>query len=84
MLLKLSLLETQSQSFLSSTCKNLHFEQRLWNLRFRSIFVRALADGSPYRTIGSSSNDDGDGSENVTIKTNSRFFKRRRDYSNSL
>ena len=34
--------------------------------------------------IGSFSNDNGDGSENVTIKMNSRFFKRRRDYSNSL
>ena len=33
---------------------------------------------------GSFSNNDGDGSENVAIKMNSRFFKRRRDYSNSL
>ena len=27
------------------------------------------------------SNDDGDGSESFTVKMNSRFFKRRRDYS---
>ena len=33
-------------------------------------------------TLGSFSNDDG--SENVTIKMNSRFFKRYRDYSNSF
>ena len=45
------------------------------NLRL-ALFMRAL--------IGSFSNDNGDGSENVTIKMNSRFFKRRRDYSNSL
>ena len=32
--------------------------------------------------LGSFSNDNGN--ENVTIKMNSRFFKRRRDYSNSL
>ena len=30
------------------------------------------------------SNDDGNGSERVTIKTSSRFFERVRDYSNSL
>ena len=30
------------------------------------------------------SNDDGDSSENINIKMNSRFFKRRRDYSNLL
>ena len=34
--------------------------------------------------IGKFSNDDGDGSENVTIKMNPRFFKRCRNYSNSL
>ena len=36
------------------------------------------------RLKGSFSNDDGDGSEIVTIKINSRFFIRRCDYSNSL
>ena len=34
--------------------------------------------------ISSFSNDDGDGSENITIKMNSRFLKHPRDYSNSL
>ena len=34
------------------------------------------------RKLGSFSNDDGDGSENVTIKMNSRFLKHPRDYSN--
>ena len=35
-------------------------------------------------TLGSFSNDDGDGSGNVTFKMNSRFFKRCRVYFNSL
>ena len=35
-------------------------------------------------TTGNFTNDDSDGSGNVLIKINSRFFKRRRDYSNSL
>ena len=35
-------------------------------------------------TIGSVSIDDGDGSEKVTFKMNSRFFKLCRVYSNSL
>ena len=34
--------------------------------------------------LGSFSNDDGDGKENVTIKMNSLFLKRLPDYSNSL
>ena len=35
--------------------------------------------------MGILSSDDGDGSENATVKMNSLFsFKRRRDYSNSL
>ena len=34
--------------------------------------------------IGSFSIDDGDGSENVTLKRYSRFFKRCRVYSNPL
>ena len=35
-------------------------------------------------TAGSFTKGDGDGSENVLVKINSRFFKRRRDYYNSL
>ena len=37
-----------------------------------------------YETIGSLSNDDGHGSENVTQKVNSRCFKLHRSYSNSF
>ena len=41
--------------------------------------------GSSYSIKGKFSNDEGDGSENVTIKTNSRFFlKHRRNFSNLL
>ena len=46
------------------------------------VRVSLLKITGPVYLLGSFSR--GDGSENVTIKMNSRFFKRRRDYSNSL
>ena len=39
---------------------------------------------SNHEIIRSFSNGDGDGSDSVTNKINLRFFKHRRDYSNSL
>ena len=39
---------------------------------------------SEWMTLESFSNEERDGSKKVTIKMNPRFFKRRRDYSNSL
>ena len=49
-------------------------------------YKRPLSDRHPppAMTIGSVSIDDGDGSEKVTFKMNSRFFKLCRVYSNSL
>ena len=49
-------------------------------------YKRPLSDRHPppAMTIGSVSIDDGDGSEKVTFKMNSRFFKLCRVYSNSM
>ena len=43
-----------------------------------------MTDPQPITRIASFSNDDNDGSENVTITTNLLFLKRRHEYSNSL
>ena len=58
-------------------CENLHYE---------SVYFKELHNEQEYYwpTIGSFSTDDGNGSENVTLKMSSRFFKLFLVYSNSL
>ena len=62
-----------------------------WRI-FVCLFVCCIQDGGPIGlknsppspSVGSFSNDNGDGSENITIKMISCFLKCHRDYSNSL
>ena len=48
------------------------------------LFLHIAKARAPELLGLSFTNDDGEGSKNVIIKTNSRLVKRRRDYSNSL
>ena len=79
-----------------STLNNLHSGERFWKKAF-SVTVKTVWTISQSRgknlhfqlkmdtdRIGRYSYDDGDGSENITLKINSHFFKLCRVYSNLL